>query len=99
MLVLPILLFSVMATCEEGLKPATLALQQNDPAKALTLLDTLRSRCMQSSAFYELVGVANELSGKKSAAEEALRTAVSLDSKSPRLLTELGATYLRNGKH
>ncbi|MBV8866012.1 MAG: tetratricopeptide repeat protein [Acidobacteriaceae bacterium] len=94
----PILLFWLAGACEENLKPATLALQQSDPAKALALLDPLRSDCAQSSAFYELLGLASELSGKAPAAEKALRTAVSLNSKSSRLLTELGATYLRNGK-
>ena len=98
MVVLPILLFFAAATCEESLKPAALALQQNEPAKALSLLDPIRTPCAQSSAFYEILGLANELSGNMSAGEEALRTAVSLDSRSARLLTELGATYLRNGK-
>ncbi|MFZ0589431.1 MAG: tetratricopeptide repeat protein [Bryobacteraceae bacterium] len=98
MVVLPILLFSVVATCEESLKPATLALQQKEPAKALSLLEPLRTTCAQSSSFYEILGLANELSGNADAGEEALRTAVSLDSRSARLLTELGATYLRNGK-
>lgn len=93
-----ILLLSFLAACGENLKPVTLALQQNDPAKALALLNPLRSECAQSSGFYELLGLANELSGNAPGAEEALRTALSLDPKSPRLLTELGATYLRNGK-
>ena len=98
MVVLPILLLSVVAACEGDLKPAILALQQNDAAKAMAILNGVQSQCAQSSAFYELLGVANELAGRTTAAEEALRTAVSLDSGSSRLLTELGATYLRNGK-
>jgi tetratricopeptide (TPR) repeat protein len=98
MVALPILLLTVAAACEPNLQPATQALQQNDPARALALLEPLRSACTQSSAYYEILGLANELSGKGAAAEEALQTAVSLSSKSPRLLTELGATYLRNGK-
>jgi tetratricopeptide (TPR) repeat protein len=95
---LSIVLFSFLAACGEDLNPVTLALQQNDPAKALALLNPLRSECGQASEFYELLGLANELSGNAPGAEEALRTAVSLDPKSPRVLTELGATYLRNGK-
>lgn len=98
MLVLHVLLFTVVAGCDEGLKPATLALQQNNPAQALALLDPLRSHCRHTAAFNEVFGLANELSGNKAAAEEALRTAVELDGKSTRLLTELGATLLRNGK-
>lgn len=98
MVVLPILLFFAVATCEESLEPAAIALRQNDPAKALVLLEPLRADCAQSSAFYEIIGLASELSGKPAAAEEALRTAVSLTERSSRLLTELGATYLRNGK-
>lgn len=98
MVVLPVLLFSVVAACEESLRPATLALQQNDSVKALALLEPLNSRCTQSSSFYEILGLANELSGNKTAGEEALRTAVGLDGRSSRLFTELGATLLRNGK-
>jgi tetratricopeptide (TPR) repeat protein len=98
MVVLPVLLFSVVAACEESLRPATLALQQNDSVKALALLEPLHSRCTQSSSFYEILGLANELSGNKTAGEEALRTAVALDGRSSRLFTELGATLLRNGK-
>jgi tetratricopeptide (TPR) repeat protein len=93
----PMLLFLAVETCAGSLAPVTSALQQQDPAKALALLDPLRGQCVRSSAFYELLGLASELSGKGPAAEEALRLAVSLDSKSPRLLTELGATYLQNG--
>ncbi len=98
MLVLPILLYSLVSTCAADLGPASVALQHNDPAKALELLEGFRPQCGQSSAFYELLGLANELSGKTSAAEEALRAAVALEPGSPRLLTELGATYFRNGK-
>jgi tetratricopeptide (TPR) repeat protein len=98
MLVLPILLLTVVAGCNESLKPAALALQQNNPVQALSLLEPLRSGCTQSSAFFEILGLANELSGNKLEAESALRTAVALDSKSSRLLTELGATLLQNGE-
>jgi len=96
--VLSILLLLFVAACGESLNPARLALQQNDPAKALVLLHPVRSQCAQFSEFHELLGLANELSGNATGAEEALRTAVSLSPKSARLLTELGATYLRNGK-
>src|SRR4051794_39937164 len=94
----PILLFTVIAGCDDGVKTAVAALQQSNPGEALRVLEPLRSRCAQSSAFYELLGLANELAGNKAAAEDALRMAVGLDSKSPRLLTELGATLLKNGK-
>jgi len=97
MLVYALLLLPAVTTCAGSIELATTALQQHDPAKALDLLEPLRSQCAQSSAFYEAIGLASELSGKASSAEEALRMAVSLDPKSPRLLTELGATYLRNG--
>jgi tetratricopeptide (TPR) repeat protein len=97
MVVLSILMFAAVAGCDESLKPATLALQRNDPAQALTLVEPLRSRCAEVSSFHEVLGLANELIGNKAVAEQSLRTAVRLDSKSPRLLTELGATLLRNG--
>jgi tetratricopeptide (TPR) repeat protein len=98
MVVLSLLLFTAAAGCDESLKPAILALQQNNPKQALELLEPLRSSCSQSSNFYEVAGLANELSGNKAAAERGLRTAVALDGRSPRLLTELGATLLQNGE-
>ncbi len=98
MVVLPIILLTVVAGCDDSVKSAIAALQQNNPAQALTLLEPLRSQCTQSSSFYEVLGLANELSGNKSAAEESLRRAVRLDAASPRLLTELGATLLKNNK-
>lgn len=98
MVLLPILLLSVVAGCDDNVKAAVVALQQNNPAQALTLLEPLHTRCTSSSAFYEVLGLANELAGNKSAAEESLRMAVKLDATSPRLLTELGATLLKNDK-
>lgn len=96
--VLTILLFTVVAGCDGSVNAAMAALQQNNPAEALRLLDPLRSRCTGSGAFYEVLGLANELSNNTTAAEEALRMAVKIDPLSPRLLTELGATLLKNGK-
>jgi tetratricopeptide (TPR) repeat protein len=98
MAVLPILLFAVVAPCEEGLKQATSELQQNRPAQALAILQPLVSSCAPSSSFYEILGLANELSGDKRSAEDSLRAAAKLDPGSSRLLTELGAALLRNGK-
>ena len=98
MVVLPILLFWLAGACETGLGPVSLALQKDDPAKALALLDPLRSDCGQSSGFYELLGLASELSGQPQAAEIALQKAISLDPKSARLYEQLGAVYLRNKK-
>ena len=98
MVLLPILLLTVTAGCDDSVKTAIVALRQNNPAQALSLLKPLRAACTKSSAFYEALGLANELSDNKTAAEEALRMAVKLDAKSPRLLTELGATFLKNGK-
>jgi tetratricopeptide (TPR) repeat protein len=88
----------VLAGCDDGVKTAVAALQQSNPGEALRVLEPLRSRCAQSSAFYEVLGLANELTGNKTAGEESLRMAVRLDSTSSRLLTELGATLLKNGK-
>lgn len=98
MFLLSIFIFATAAGCDESVKQATVALQQNNAAQAITILEGLRSTCEQSSNFYEVLGLANELTGNKDAAEKALRAAVSIDSKSTRLLTELGATLLRNGK-
>ncbi len=99
MVVLPALLFfAVTSGCEDSLHPALSALQQNNASGAISLLDSVRTRCTESSSFYDLLGVANELSGNSQAAEDALRHAVSLNPKSPRLLADLGATYLRNKK-
>jgi tetratricopeptide (TPR) repeat protein len=98
MVLLPILLLSVVGGCDETVKTALAALQQNNPAQALTLLNPLRAQCTRSSAFYEVLGLANELLDNKTAAEEALHMAVKLDATSSRLWTELGATLLKNGK-
>lgn len=98
MFLLPILLFTAVAGCDDGVKAAVAALKQNNPGEALRVLEPLRSRCTQTSAFYEVLGLANELAGNKTSGEESLRMAVRLESKSPRLLTELGATLWKNGK-
>ncbi len=96
---LPLFLFlAVSSSCEDGLKPALAALQRSDAASAISLLDSVRTVCARSSAFYDLLGIANELSGNAQAAEEALHQAVSLDPASSRLHADLGATYLRNKK-
>jgi tetratricopeptide (TPR) repeat protein len=97
--VLPfLLLFAAASGCEDGLKPALAALQRNDAAGAVSLLESVRTQCGGSSSFYDLLGIANEFSGNAPAAEDALREAVSLDPKSSRLFADLGATYLRNNK-
>ncbi|HLH05210.1 MAG TPA: tetratricopeptide repeat protein [Bryobacteraceae bacterium] len=98
MLLLPILLFAAAGSCEQNLGPAITALQQREAAHALEYLQPLRASCAQSSSYYELLGLASELAGQKSEAERALESAVKLDSRSPRLLTELGATLFQNGK-
>jgi tetratricopeptide (TPR) repeat protein len=98
MMLLSVLLFTTVAGCDEGVKQATLALQQHNAAQAIATLEPLRSACAQSSNVYEVLGLANELSGNKVDAEKALQTAVSIEPESTRLLTELGATLLRNGK-
>lgn len=98
MVLLPILLLTAAAGCDDSVKTAIIALRQNNPAQALTLLEPLRGRCTESSAFFEVLGLANELSDNRTAAEEALGMAVKLDGTSSRLLTELGATLLKNGK-
>jgi len=87
-----------VAGCSDSLRPAAVALQQNDAARASALLNPLRVQCSQSSTFYELLGIAQELSGRSPAAEDAFRTAISLDQNSPRLLTEFGSVYLQNKK-
>ena len=92
------LLLAVGTSCEDGLKPAISALQRNDAAGAVSLLDAVQSQCADSTSFYDLFGIANELSGNTVAAENALRQAVLLDPKSSRLFADLGATYLRNNK-
>jgi Flp pilus assembly protein TadD len=94
----PVLLFTLVAACDDGVKNAVAALRQSNPTEALRVLEPLSSRCTQSAAFYEAMGLANELSGNKGPAEESLRMAVRLDPRSPRLFTELGATLLKNGK-
>ena len=92
------LFFAVTSSCEDGLKPAFSALQRNDASSAISLLESVRTQCARSSSFYDLLGIANELSSNTLAAENALRQAISLDPSSSRLFADLGATYLRNNK-
>jgi tetratricopeptide (TPR) repeat protein len=97
MIVLPVfLLAAAMSSCSESLRPAALALQQNNVAKARSILQDVREDCAHSSAFFELRAVTDESAGDASAAEDAFRTALALEPRSPRLLAELGALYLRN---
>lgn len=97
--VLPFFIFfAVTSSCEDSLKPALSALQHNDASGAVSLLESARTQCARSSSFYDLLGIASELSGNTLAAENALRQGVSLDPKSSRLFADLGATYLRNNK-
>ncbi len=84
--------------CTEQLAPAMNVLRQNEPAQALAILEPLRDTCSQSSSFHELLGLANELTGHPDTAEGELTKAISLEPNAPRLLTELGVTYLRNRK-
>jgi Flp pilus assembly protein TadD len=96
---LSFLLLAVAANgCNEGLAPALSALQQNDPAKAKSILSPLQKQCLESSSYYELLGAANGMAGDSVAAEIAFKTAASLEPKSSRLQAELGAAYLRNRK-
>ena len=98
MLVLPIVFALAALQCEENLKPAISALQANDVAKASAILESVRSECSQSSAFFGLAGMVDEMSGQPLAAEDALRKAVLSDPKSARLHEQLGAIYLRHQK-
>lgn len=99
MVVLSFFLLAVSgAGCAEQLGPAMDALRQNEPAQAAAVLEPLRDTCSQTSSFHELLGLASELTGHPDTAEVELTKAVSLDPNTPRLLAELGVTYLRNRK-
>ncbi|MDQ2840613.1 MAG: tetratricopeptide repeat protein [Acidobacteriota bacterium] len=98
MVVLPILLALTSAQCEASFQSVMTAVRQNDGPKATSLLESLSPDCSHSSSFYALTGTVDELTAKTLAAESAFRTAVSLDPKSPSLLEQLGAVYLRNNK-
>jgi tetratricopeptide (TPR) repeat protein len=96
MVVLPIVLALAAIQCDVSLQPVTAALQQNDLAKASSLLAAVLPECSQSSSFYALTGVTDELSGRTAEAEVAFRKAIELDPKSARFREQLGAVYLRN---
>ncbi len=98
MFVLPILLALAATQCNESFQSTVQALRENNAAKASSILQSVPANCRQSSAFYELTGLANQISGNSSAAEAALRKAISLDPKSARLREQLGAIYLRDKK-
>jgi len=92
------LLTATSGSCKEALDSVFSALRRNDLAKASAILKTVSEACAQSSSFYELQGVTTDLSGDSVSAEHAFEKAVSLQPKEPRLLAELGATYLKNRK-
>jgi tetratricopeptide (TPR) repeat protein len=98
MLVLPIFLALTLAQCNDSFQPAVQALRENNAARASAILQSIPAECQQSSSFFELTGVASAMSGNFSAAETALRRAISLDPKSARLREQLGAIYLRDKK-
>lgn len=98
MVVIPILLALAVTSCEINFKSIEEALQQNDIARASSLLKSVAPECSQVSDFYALTGVTDELSGNGDAAEAAFQKAISLDPRSPRLKEQLGAAYLRNKK-
>ncbi|HEX7362692.1 MAG TPA: tetratricopeptide repeat protein [Bryobacteraceae bacterium] len=94
-----VILFAVAAGCNSQLQLAATALQHHDVTRAEGILKSAGPACgSRSSRFYELKGVASSLSGNLGAAEDAFRTASSLDPKSPNLLADLGAAYLRDKK-
>ena len=62
------------------------------------MLEGVGAECRQSASYYELLGIAYELSGKKDRAEESLQRAAGLDPNSIQIKEQLGATLLRNGK-
>ncbi|MGI0134389.1 MAG: tetratricopeptide repeat protein, partial [Candidatus Micrarchaeaceae archaeon] len=96
---LPIVVLAAATSCNVHLQSAAAALQGHDAAKAEAILNSLDASCSSgSSRFYELKGVASSLSGNLKAAESAFRSAASLNPKSARLLTDLGAVYLREKK-
>ncbi len=95
---LPGIFLFVVSACAASLAPATEAMRQNDAVKALSVLETLRSQCQDSSEFSEEWGLANELAGNTSEAQAGLQRAASLDPASSRVLSELGAVYLRHGR-
>ncbi len=98
MVVLPILLSFAATVCEFQLQQVVSALQQKDLVRGVSLLESARSQCSESSSYYALLGSMDELSGKAEEAEIAYRKAISLDPQSARLKAQLGATYLRNKK-
>jgi tetratricopeptide (TPR) repeat protein len=98
-MIVPALFFTFASLgCDESVKAAASALQQNNLAQAAAILESVRPSCTQSASFYELSGTVSEFSGKAAAAEDAFKKAVALDPQSSRLLTGLGISYLRHKK-
>jgi tetratricopeptide (TPR) repeat protein len=84
--------------CDDKIRPAAAALQNNDLTTAVAVLKDERGDCTQSPWFFELTGVAARLSGNLNEAEKAFEIAVSLDPKSARLLAALGGVYVETKK-
>jgi Flp pilus assembly protein TadD len=99
MIALPgLLIFTVIAGCDERIQPAASALQRNDVQTAGEILEHARVPCAKSAWFYELLGVATGMAGDSVGAEQAYRQAVLLNPKSSRLLANLGIACLGNNK-
>jgi tetratricopeptide (TPR) repeat protein len=85
--------------CDDKIRPAAAALQNNDLTAASAVLKAERGNCTQSAWFFELTGIAARLSGNLSEAEQAFEKAVSIDPKSARLLADLGGVYVETKKN
>jgi len=84
--------------CEDAATSAERALKAGNTGEAKRALDSAGEDCSGSRSFLEMKGIAAEMSGDLSSAEQAFRAALTLDAKSARLMTYLGATWLAEGK-
>ena len=85
-------------SCKQTLDATVVALQQKNPVRAKSILESAPAECGQVSSFYELTGVTDNLNGDSARAEQDFERAVALLPQEPRLLAELGTIYLKNGK-
>ena len=92
------LLALASTACDVTAAAAQRALKAGNIGEAKQVLASASGSCSGSRSFLEMKGIAAEMSGDLASAEQAFRAGLTLDPKSARLMTYLGATWLAEGK-
>lgn len=96
--VLVIAALAVVPACNDDIRQAGVLLQQSAPARALAVLEPAAGRCSQSAEFFDVLGIAQDMSGRAAEAQEAFRRAAGLKPRWARPLINLAVSLLRTGE-